>query len=423
MNYRLVSKVKRCLVIIDDGHGMNTSGKQTPKFADGTFMKENDFNDAVAKKMGAKFTQVAVDVYYTATEVGDVPLPTRTARANAKYKEYISKYGAENVICILISVHANAYLGYWGTWGGINTFYQTGSSRGLKLATAVHTELKKGTQLRDRGVKSNNLHMTRETLMGAILVECGFMDNLEEAKLLRSDAYRDECADEIFRGACNYMGVKFEVVPEVVAPKPVVTVGTFLVGDKVSIKSTAKTYATGQNMSSFVYGKAHTIEKIETGKALLKEIMSWVRMEDLQKFTAVAPSAPTTPVASAPKVDYRKTTENLNLRAGATTSHKVILTIPKGSILKVEQLVSGWAKVTYEGSVGYVSTSYLQTQSPSNIKMATANLNMRTGAGTGYKIIRTIPKNTYLYVEGASGSWRKIIHEGKTGYVHSDYLK
>lgn len=419
MNYRLISKTKKCLVILDDGHGMDTSGKRTPKFADGTFMKENDFNDAVVKKMGSKFTQVGVDVYYTAPEVNDVPLSVRSARANAKYREYVSKHGAENVVCILISVHANAYLGYWGSWGGLVTFYQTGSSRGQKIATAVHTELLKGTKLRNRGVKADNFHITRETNMGAILVECGFMDNKEEAELLRSDAYRDETADEIFIGACNYMGVKVEVVKPAPIVKPTVPVGTFLVGDKVTIKSTAKTYATGQNMSSFVYGKTLTISKIETGKALLSEIMSWVRMEDLQKFSTIVPSAP---VVSTPKVDYRKTTGNLNMRTGASTSYKVILTLPEGTIVKVEQLVNGWAKVTHNGSIGYVSTSYLSAVT-GNIKVTTANLNMRSGASTAHKVLTTIPKNTPVSISSVSGSWSKTSFNGFNGYVHSDYVK
>lgn len=417
MKYRLVYKPKRCLVILDDGHGMDTAGKRTPKFADGTFMKENDFNDAVVKKMGAKFTEVGVDVYYTAPESTDTPLTVRSARANAKYKEYVSKYGAENVTVIFISVHANAYLGYWGTWGGINTFYQEGSSRGKALANAVHAELKKGTQLRDRGAKSNNLYVTRETLMGAILIECGFMDNKDEAELLRSDSYRDECADEIFRGACNYMGVKFEEVKEVPVVKPTVPVGTFQVGDKVRIKSTAKTYATGQNMSSFVYEKTHTIAKLQTGKALLNEIMSWVRLSDLEKSYDVHKSE-----AIQNTLPYSKTTENLNLRAGAGTSYKVILTIPKGTVVKVEQEANGWAKVSYNGSIGYVAMSYLVVVT-GTVKTTTANLNMRSGAGTKYKIVLTIPKNTPVTITSTTGDWAKTTYEGKVGYVHTGYLK
>ena len=35
-------------ISIDDGHGDETAGKRTPKFADGTIMKENEFNKIVA---------------------------------------------------------------------------------------------------------------------------------------------------------------------------------------------------------------------------------------------------------------------------------------------------------------------------------------------------------------------------------------
>ena len=35
-------------ISIDDGHGAETPGKRTPKFADGSAMKENEFNKIVA---------------------------------------------------------------------------------------------------------------------------------------------------------------------------------------------------------------------------------------------------------------------------------------------------------------------------------------------------------------------------------------
>ena len=36
------------LIAVDAGHGMNTAGKRTPMFSDGTIMKENEFNRATA---------------------------------------------------------------------------------------------------------------------------------------------------------------------------------------------------------------------------------------------------------------------------------------------------------------------------------------------------------------------------------------
>lgn len=45
--------------------------------------------------------------------------------------------------------------------------------------------------------------------MPAVLVECGFMDNLEEAILLKSDDYRKECARELTQAICEIYNIKY----------------------------------------------------------------------------------------------------------------------------------------------------------------------------------------------------------------------
>jgi len=54
----------------------------------------------------------------------------------------------------------------------------------------VQAELVKATGLRDRGIKADNFYVLRETKMPAILCECGFMDNMEEAKLMLDENYQ-----------------------------------------------------------------------------------------------------------------------------------------------------------------------------------------------------------------------------------------
>lgn len=67
------------------------------------------------------------------------------------------------------------------------------------------------------------------------------------------------------------------------APKPAASVGG--VGSKVTLKSNASKYATGENIPSSVKGKTYTIQQKGTrnGKkqVLLKEIVSWVWESDL----------------------------------------------------------------------------------------------------------------------------------------------
>lgn len=49
-------------------------------------------------------------------------------------------------------------------------------------------------------------------------------------------------------------------------------------------------------------------------------------------------------------------------------------------------------------------------------------LNMRTGPGTGYDVVITIPDNAEVTVIEKGGEWSKISYGGKTGYVSSGYL-
>ena len=52
-------------------------------------------------------------------------------------------------------------------------------------------------------------------------------------------------------------------------------------------------------------------------------------------------------------------------------------------------------------------------------------LNLRTGPGTGYRTIRTLPRNTLVCYWGSSGVWKKVIKinlQSASGWVHGGYL-
>ena len=56
------------------------------------------------------------------------------------------------------------------------------------------------------------------------------------------------------------------------------------------------------------------------------------------------------------------TTDNLNLRQGASTKYKVILEIPKGKSVEVMSSAtsSGWVKVRYSGKEGWCHGKYIK---------------------------------------------------------------
>lgn len=217
----------RTIVYLTGGHELTTAGKRTPLFPDGTFMHEKEFNQAVVDRLIKLFSFIKVETLRVDPIDKDTSLQERTDAANNHFKNMQLMFGKANVRSIYISVHANAMTGKWNnTWGGLETFYYRKgtrySSEGQKLAAAIQEQLLKGTPLKDRKVKGANFHELRETAMVSALVECGFMDNIHEAKLLLSDMYRDECAREIFIGTCNYLGIepKFAPVEVVVTDIP-----------------------------------------------------------------------------------------------------------------------------------------------------------------------------------------------------------
>jgi N-acetylmuramoyl-L-alanine amidase len=187
------------LIALDDGHGIETAGKRSPKLPDGSVMKENEFNRAVVSKLDIILKRCGFDTLLTSPTDTDIPLSQRSSLANSKKAT------------ILVSVHANALDGSFegSNPKGVETYYYPGSVKGKKLAETVHKYLIQGTKQTDRGVKAQNLHMVRETNMPAILVEAGFMDSLEEIQLLLNDDFRNEVSEEIAKGICEYLDVKY----------------------------------------------------------------------------------------------------------------------------------------------------------------------------------------------------------------------
>lgn len=67
-----------------------------------------------------------------------------------------------------------------------------------------------------------------------------------------------------------------------------------------------------------------------------------------------------------PAGEYAVTTKNgggLNLRSEASKSGAILIEIPNQTVLNVTESIEGWAKVTYNGHTGWVSTAYLKQYS------------------------------------------------------------
>ena len=87
---------------------------------------------------------------------------------------------------------------------GEETFYYPTSAKGKNLAECVQKSLLKSTELFNRGCKMRrDLHVLKCTKAPAVLVECAFISNPVEEKLLKN--YPEAFAKGIFEGLKNYI--------------------------------------------------------------------------------------------------------------------------------------------------------------------------------------------------------------------------
>ncbi|HEX5519566.1 MAG TPA: N-acetylmuramoyl-L-alanine amidase [Candidatus Nitrosocosmicus sp.] len=200
-------------VALEGGHaGFGvTPGKRTPA---GEY--EWDFNNKVvlaAIKYLNEYENVKIIRLDDPTGRRDIPLKERTDKANKAKAD------------VLISMHHNANTGKWGNWTGTETYHYPNSASGLKLARAIHPRLCKAYGIHDRGIKSANFHMLRESNMPAVLPEGGFMDSTIDIHKLRNDKVLDDAGKAIAEGVAEYLSLKKKVV-STPPKKEVVTVAS-----------------------------------------------------------------------------------------------------------------------------------------------------------------------------------------------------
>jgi N-acetylmuramoyl-L-alanine amidase len=184
-------------IMIDAGHDENTAGKRS---LDGS-LREFQFNKVVAEKMVYMLNQyenVELSLAHNIHDGIDQSLKERTDLANQL-----------KVDCY-ISIHANA--GNTSARGIETYIHPNADSETYVLARAIHDNTVILTKQNNRGIKRNDFHVLRETNMKAVLIECGFMTNVDDLHLLKSEGYRHLCAEGIVRGLVAYYDLKSKVI-------------------------------------------------------------------------------------------------------------------------------------------------------------------------------------------------------------------
>lgn len=138
------------------------------------------------------------------------------------------------------------------------------------------------------------------------------------------------------------------------------------------------------------------------------------------------------------KSEKQVTGNRVNFRKGPGTSYSIITSLNKGTKVGYISENNGWAKISYNGNIGYMSTNYLATidsnsggnNSESNEdstvkseRQVTGNrVNFRKGPGTNYSVITSLNKGTKVGYISESNGWAKVNYNGTIGYMSANYI-
>ncbi len=89
---------------------------------------------------------------------------------------------------------------------GWQTFYKNGNEKSQKLATNLQNSITEAVKRENKRVplKLDNVYIMKNVEIPTSIVECGFLSNEEEEKLLLQDDYQNKLAWGIYTGIINY---------------------------------------------------------------------------------------------------------------------------------------------------------------------------------------------------------------------------
>ena len=191
---------RKLTVVIDAGHGGIDGGVSGRK----TGVRESDLNLSVAKKMQSLFTAAGFSVVMTRTGQGGLYGTTASGfkLRDMKARRRIIEQAAPD---LLLSVHMNYYPP--GGRRGAQTFYQTESASGKAVARALQTELNAlggNSGRRSYSALPGDYFLLRGLSLPCCIIECGFLSDTEEERLLVTEEYQFLLAHAAFKGAIRY---------------------------------------------------------------------------------------------------------------------------------------------------------------------------------------------------------------------------
>ncbi len=188
-------------VVIDAGHGGEDGGAVG---INGCIEKE--LNLEIALILRDLLSASGVNVRMTRTE--DIMLYDAAVPGKKKIQDLRRRVeiGEENEDALTVSIHMNTYPS--PKYSGAQVYYSPNRPESKELAETVQEYIKSYLQPQNsRQIKESTsaIYLLHNIKNPAILIECGFISNQEEAELLCTDTYRHKVALAIYSSIIDHL--------------------------------------------------------------------------------------------------------------------------------------------------------------------------------------------------------------------------
>lgn len=186
-------------IVLDAGHGGDDPGKIGINGS-----REKEINLAITNRV--KMYLEANDIEVVLTREGDEGLYDASAE-NKKVQDMKRRIEIMEKTAPLatISIHQNSYTEEYVK--GAQVFYHKDSKKGERLAELIQEAFRETVDRENhRQIKANDsYYLLKKSEMPTVIVECGFLSNSREAKLLSQEEYQDRVAWAIHMGIMQFI--------------------------------------------------------------------------------------------------------------------------------------------------------------------------------------------------------------------------
>lgn len=187
------------VIVVDAGHG-----GRDPGMLGVNDLEEDGVNLAIAKKLKAQLEQRGYTVIMTREDENGL---YEEGAPNMKVQDLQKRISIieESNALLTVSIHQNSYED--ASVKGPQVFYYEDSLEGERLAQAIQEKMNQElAPSSKRTAKGNKTYYLLKKSAGIVnIVECGFLTNPEEAKMLVTEEYQDKVAKAVTEGIQAYL--------------------------------------------------------------------------------------------------------------------------------------------------------------------------------------------------------------------------